>query len=95
VKAAEEVTARHQFSLYPQGKDIIVSLATAHPAKFSEAVEAALKTSPGFDFNKDVLPVEFHGLLDKEKRIVTVERPDPELVMAAIEKELKAEGIQF
>jgi hypothetical protein len=34
-------------------------------------------------------------LLDKEKRIVTVERPEPELVMAAIEKELKAEGIQF
>jgi threonine synthase len=95
VKAAEEVIARHNFSLYPKGKDIIVSLATAHPAKFSEAVETALKTSPLFDFNRDVLPKEFHGLLDKEKRIVVVDRPEPELVMAAIEKELKAEGIDF
>jgi len=95
VKAAEEVAARHNFSLYPKGKDIIVSLATAHPAKFSESVENALKNSPGFDFNKDVLPTEFHGLLDKEKRIVVVDKAEPELVMAAIEKELKAEGIEF
>jgi threonine synthase len=95
VKAADEVAKRHQFSAYPNGKDIIVSLATAHPAKFSEAVDKALNSSPGFNFEKDVLPTEFHGLLNKEKRIVTVERADPELVMAAIEKELKGEGIQF
>lgn len=95
VKAADEVIKRHQLAVYPNGKDIVVSLATAHPAKFSEAVAKALEASPGFDFEKDVLPTEFHGLLNKEKRIVTVERADPELVMAAIEKELKGEGIQF
>jgi threonine synthase len=44
-----------------------VVLSTAHPAKFSEAVTKALSTSQCFDFERDVLPQEFRGLLEREK----------------------------
>jgi len=63
-----------------------VILSTAHPAKFSEAVTRALQSSSHFDFERDVLPEEFHGLLDKEKRVVDIEIPDLALVKDAIEK---------
>ncbi|OBZ85269.1 Threonine synthase [Choanephora cucurbitarum] len=95
VAAAEKLIERDNIKTYPSGSDILICLATAHPAKFSEAVEAALKTSPGFDFVKDVLPVEFHGLLEKERRVTHVERADPQLIIEVIEKELKEEGISF
>ena len=49
----------------------IVSLATAHPAKFAGAVELALKQDKAFDFNK-ILPPEFVGLNDKERRVLKV-----------------------
>ena len=62
-----------------------IVLSTAHPAKFSEAVSLALHASPHFDFERDVLPEEFHGLLEKEKRVIEVERPEVELVKYVIE----------
>jgi threonine synthase len=93
--AAEEFIQRGNLKTYPAGADILICLATAHPAKFSEAVESSLKTAAGFDFVKDVLPTEFHGLLEKERRVTSVERADPQLVMDVIEKELRNEGISF
>ncbi|EMC91807.1 hypothetical protein BAUCODRAFT_79002 [Baudoinia panamericana UAMH 10762] len=45
-----------------------ISLATAHPAKFSHAVELALKDVSGFSF-ETVLPEQFVGLEEKEKRV--------------------------
>ena len=45
-----------------------VALATAHPAKFSAAVEKALHAVEGFDFAA-VLPDAFRGLEDMEKRM--------------------------
>lgn len=45
-----------------------ISLSTAHPAKFSHAVELALKDVPDFSF-ETVLPEQFIGLEDKPKRI--------------------------
>lgn len=63
-----------------------IVLSTAHPAKFSEAVSRALADTPSFNFDRDVLPEEFRGLLEKEKRIIDVERPDIGLVKAVIEK---------
>lgn len=45
-----------------------ISLATAHPAKFSHAVELALKDAPGFSF-ETVLPEQFVGLEEREKRV--------------------------
>ncbi|KIK55528.1 hypothetical protein GYMLUDRAFT_175318 [Collybiopsis luxurians FD-317 M1] len=65
-------------------KQIILS--TAHPAKFSEAVSAALKNSPEFDFDTQVMPEEFNGLLQKEKRVIDVQGPEVELVKRVIEE---------
>jgi threonine synthase len=48
-----------------------ISLATAHPAKFANAVDLALKDEEGFNFDK-VLPEEFVGLEQKERRVTVV-----------------------
>jgi len=53
-----------------------IVLSAAHPAKFSEAVTGALSTSQGFDFGRNVLPQEFRGLLEKERRVVDVDEPN-------------------
>ncbi len=68
----------------PNVRQIVLS--TAHPAKFSEAVTRALQGSPSFDFERDVLPAEFKGLLERERRVIDVEAPDVELVKRVIEK---------
>ncbi|KAG0149967.1 hypothetical protein CROQUDRAFT_26266, partial [Cronartium quercuum f. sp. fusiforme G11] len=50
-------------------------LATAHPAKFSEAVAKALggsKQLNGFEFDRDVLPAAFRGLLEKPRRTIDI-----------------------
>ncbi|KAH9934128.1 tryptophan synthase beta subunit-like PLP-dependent enzyme [Fomitopsis serialis] len=62
-----------------------VVLSTAHPAKFSEAVTRALQGAPSFDFERDVLPEEFRGLLERERRVVDVPN-DVEAVKAVIER---------
>ena len=67
-------------------------LSTAHPAKFSEAVTSALSTSQGFDFERDVLPQEFRGLLEKERRVVDVDEPNKELVKKVIESKVGSAG---
>lgn len=52
-----------------------VVLSTAHPAKFAEAVTSSLESANvAFDFEKDVLPKEMHGLLEKERRVEEVKR---------------------
>jgi threonine synthase len=63
-----------------------IALSTAHPAKFSEAVSRALEGLPNFDFDRDVLPKEFEGLLQKEKRVIDVEKADINLVKAVVEQ---------
>ena len=50
-----------------------ISMSTAHPAKFSQAVKLALKDEYGFDFEKDLLPSELGRLAQMEKRVITVE----------------------
>ncbi|KAL8822859.1 MAG: hypothetical protein Q9191_006415 [Dirinaria sp. TL-2023a] len=50
-----------------------VALATAHPAKFSHAVELALREDKGFLF-KDVLPPQFVGLEDLPRRCTSVQK---------------------
>ena len=52
-----------------------VALATAHPAKFSKAVEMALKEEEGFHF-KDILPQQFVGLEDLPKRVIHIQRSE-------------------
>jgi threonine synthase len=67
-----------------------ISLATAHPAKFSHAVELALKNVPGFTF-ESVLPEQFQGILDMEKRITGCKgdwKAVREVVIKEVEEEL-------
>ncbi|KZV91369.1 threonine synthase, partial [Exidia glandulosa HHB12029] len=61
-----------------------IVLSTAHPAKFSDAVTQALSNVSSFDFERDVLPDEFKGLLEKPRRVVDIAAPDGELVKSAI-----------
>lgn len=68
----------------PQTRQIVLS--TAHPAKFSEAVTRALQNAPSFDFERDVLPQEFKGLLERERRVIDVEAAQIDLVKKVIEK---------
>ncbi|KAF2149890.1 threonine synthase-like protein [Myriangium duriaei CBS 260.36] len=48
-----------------------IALSTAHPAKFANAVELALKTQPGFKF-ETLLPEQFVGLEKMERRCTVV-----------------------
>lgn len=68
-----------------------ISLSTAHPAKFSGAVEMALRGEEGFDFETQVLPAEFVGLDRQKKRVTDVEnnwQTVRDLVKAQVEQEL-------
>jgi len=78
------VARRLEASNAPDVHQIVLS--TAHPAKFSEAVSQALAGAPSFDFARDVLPEEFRGLLERERRVIDVERADIDLVKAVIER---------
>jgi hypothetical protein len=71
---------------------IQVVLSTAHPAKFSEAVTTGLEEVEDFHFTRDVLPKEFVGLLEKEKRVILVDEPTPEAVKAVIDSITGKEG---
>ncbi|KAL3472751.1 threonine synthase [Aspergillus californicus] len=72
-----------------------ISLLTAHPAKFSDAVTAALKNDPSFDFENQVLPDELKALLNKETRVQSVENSWEavrEIIQRQAEEDAKAEG---
>lgn len=71
--------------------NIVISLSTAHPAKFSEAVEKALKDQEGVNFEeffKTVSPKEFEGLMTAERRVTVIPRADEALVIEVIANEL-------
>ncbi|KAF3766532.1 hypothetical protein M406DRAFT_60860 [Cryphonectria parasitica EP155] len=70
-----------------------VSLSTAHPAKFSNAVDKALTGADGYNFEEKVLPAEFVGMDKKERRVAFVENSWEsvrELVKKQVEEELVA-----
>ncbi|KAK9692649.1 threonine synthase [Basidiobolus ranarum] len=81
IHASESVKA--QFSDY-----YTISLSTAHPAKFSAAVEKALLGTSDFTF-ESVLPKEFIGLLDKERRCLHIKENTAEAVKRALVDQLK------
>lgn len=68
-----------------------ISLATAHPAKFSEVVNKSLLEIDGYSFEKDVLPDELKALALKEKRLLLVDEPSLEKIKNVIEAELAKE----
>lgn len=65
-----------------------ITLSTAHPAKFADAVNEALSSFEGYSFNNDVLPEELRKLSTLEKRLKFIEEADVELVKQAIDEEL-------
>ncbi|ORX96011.1 threonine synthase [Basidiobolus meristosporus CBS 931.73] len=65
-----------------------ISLSTAHPAKFSEAVERALLGTEGFTF-ESVLPKEFIGLLDKERRCLHIKENSANAVKQMLVEQLR------
>lgn len=72
----------------------IISLSTAHPAKFAGAVTLALKDEEGFEFDSKVLPPEFAGLDKKEKRVRDVAndwKAVRDLVKEEVEEELSGQ----
>jgi threonine synthase len=76
----------------PKAKHI--ALSTAHPAKFSKAVEMALSHVNEFTF-MNVLPKEFVGMEDLPRKVIHVRKSDGlqglrELVIKAVEIELTA-----
>ena len=71
-----------------------IALSTAHPAKFSNAVERALPDEMDH-FRANVLPEEFKGLEDKPRRVSHVKKADGwegvrRVVIAEVEAELQA-----
>lgn len=71
-----------------------IALSTAHPAKFSNAVEQALPEDKAY-FLEKVLPEEFKGLEDKPRRVSHVKKSDGfegirKVVVAEVEAELQA-----
>ena len=52
-----------------------IALATAHPAKFSKAVEEALKAENDFRF-QDLLPEQFQGLEELPRRKTLIKKSD-------------------
>ncbi|EOA81918.1 threonine synthase [Exserohilum turcicum] len=71
-----------------------IALATAHPAKFANAVELALPEQKEY-FQEKVLPVEFKGLEDKPRRVSHVKKSEGwqgvrRVVIAEVEAERQA-----
>ena len=66
-----------------------IALATAHPAKFSHAVELALRDVQGFSF-ATVLPEQFVGLEDLPRR-VRDSKNDWHAVRTIVDEEVRAE----
>ena len=73
----------------------VISLATAHPAKFAEAVQVSLSDQVDFDFQKQVLPPQFEELSSMPRRLRKV---DPgislEGIKDIIQEEMKQEKVQ-
>ena len=71
-----------------------ISLATAHPAKFANAVDLALKNEEGFTFDS-ILPSQFVGLDKMEKRVRLVRKGEGlsgirSIIREEVAKELEA-----
>ena len=75
----------------PNSTAAVISLATAHPAKFANAVELALQDEKDFDF-RSVLPEQFVGLDEKERKVITVSKSQGlagvrDIIIQEVEKE--------
>lgn len=65
-----------------------ISLSTAHPCKFSKAVNDALETMDGYCWD-DIIPDDVRDLLaGKEQRVLYIPHADAELVKKAIVQQM-------
>ena len=87
--SAVGITAsRRSMARVAASKEHHIALATAHPAKFSSAVELALKEESGFEFHA-LLPEQFQGLEALPRRVRAVKKSDGlEAVRAIIRSEV-------
>jgi threonine synthase len=73
-----------------------IVLSTAHPAKFAEAVTSSLESAGAeFDFERDVLPKEMVGLLEKQRRVIDVKpegKPGVDGLITAVKRVVEAEA---
>lgn len=85
------VTTSYRFMAKDDSQENVqyISLATAHPAKFSEVVNKALDTFEQYSFEKDVLPNELKALSSKQKRITFIDEANVEKVKQKITDILK------
>ncbi|KAI9792919.1 MAG: threonine synthase [Peltula sp. TS41687] len=84
--------SRRSIARNPPPENHHVSLATAHPAKFANAVDLALKGQSGYEF-ENILPEQFVELENKEKRVREVEKGLKwEDIRNIIMEELEKEG---
>lgn len=67
--------------------EVLVTLSTAHPAKFLSAVQSAL---PSLDFDAHVMPSELRGIEDKQRRVESV--TDGEAGVRRVVERFAAEG---
>jgi threonine synthase len=71
---------------------IYVALSTAHPAKFADAVDYALKGKDGYSFEDHVLPQEFKDMVNKRSKKIFADKPDIEAIKSIIIEELAKEN---
>jgi threonine synthase len=88
------VASLREIKAQPRDGTHTISLATAHPAKFSKAVDEALQAEKDFNFNS-VLPEEFFGLEKKEKKFLEVAKSQGlagirRIIIEEVEKEKSA-----
>ena len=82
----------HCISHSPPPADYTIALATAHPAKFANAVDKALTGQDGYSF-EDVLPQLFKDLKDMPRRVEAVGGEDTfGKVKALIRERVPASG---
>lgn len=67
--------AQRSIARAPSSRTQHVALATAHPAKFSNAVEMALKDEPGFRF-ENILPEQLERLHELPRRVTEFKKGD-------------------
>lgn len=70
-----------------------VSLSTAHPAKFADAVNQALSSFDTYSFERDVLPEDLRKLSTMEKKIKLVDSADLKLIESIIDEESAKMGL--
>ena len=80
--ATKLIRSQHDTDMYT------ISLATAHPCKFSKAVNDALESTEGYRWD-DIIPQDVRDLLiGKEQRVTYIPQASAEAVKSAIIKQV-------